>query len=171
MHAEAWNGFTRFNFDARLSPRDLRDTFAVPFEACVRANVASLMCSYNKSASGGRGLAAQELEPGARRTRSCQAPALEVLAAGGACTATQPTPPMHSTLPSPATVNGFPACNNKELLETLARGQMGFEGFVSTDCEGAVKEAARFGSAIAADHDAGGGCIVASVFGPRAAFP
>lgn len=45
---EDWRGVTRYNFDARLSDRDMRETFAVPFEACVRAKAASVMCSYNK---------------------------------------------------------------------------------------------------------------------------
>ncbi|KAL4452561.1 hypothetical protein ABPG75_008223 [Micractinium tetrahymenae] len=44
---ENWRGFTRYNFDARLDPRDMRDTFLVPFEACAKANAVAMMCSYN----------------------------------------------------------------------------------------------------------------------------
>ncbi len=51
---EGWtdaNGLfvTRHNFDARISPADMRDSFLPPFEACVRdAQAASFMCSYNR---------------------------------------------------------------------------------------------------------------------------
>lgn len=36
-----------------------------------------------------------------------------------------------------AAVNGLPACNSRDLLQTGLRERLGFEGFVSTDCKGA----------------------------------
>ena len=41
------DGFTRHDFDAVVSERDLRETYLVPFSARVAAGVASVMCSYN----------------------------------------------------------------------------------------------------------------------------
>lgn len=42
---------TRHNFDALISPADMRDSFLPPFEACVKdAQAASFMCSYNRGA-------------------------------------------------------------------------------------------------------------------------
>ena len=41
------DGFTRHDFDAVVSERDLRETYLVPFSACAAAGVASVMCSYN----------------------------------------------------------------------------------------------------------------------------
>ncbi|PSC72215.1 putative beta-D-xylosidase 7 [Micractinium conductrix] len=76
---ENWKGFTRYNFDAKLSADDMRDTFLPPFEACVKANSLAMMCSYNG-------------------------------------------------------VNGAPSCVNKPLLDGTLRRDMGFKGFVLTDC-------------------------------------
>lgn len=46
---EGWRGVTRHNFDAKISPADMRDSFMPPFEACVReAKASSFMCSYNR---------------------------------------------------------------------------------------------------------------------------
>lgn len=45
---ERWNGFTRHNFDAQVSKKDLADYYAVPFKACVTEGKAlGIMCSYN----------------------------------------------------------------------------------------------------------------------------
>ncbi|EFN57154.1 hypothetical protein CHLNCDRAFT_13409, partial [Chlorella variabilis] len=44
---EDWRGVTRYNFNATIDARDLRDSFLPPFEGCVRARAHSLMCSYN----------------------------------------------------------------------------------------------------------------------------
>ncbi|PRW58847.1 putative beta-D-xylosidase 7 [Chlorella sorokiniana] len=71
---------TRHNFDARISPADMRDSFLPAFEACVKdAQAASFMCSYNR-------------------------------------------------------VNGQPSCVNRELLQGTLREQLGFQGYVVTDC-------------------------------------
>ncbi|XP_045198053.2 uncharacterized protein LOC123552448 isoform X2 [Mercenaria mercenaria] len=39
---------SRFNFDAKVSDRDMRLTFLPAFRACVRAGTYSLMCSFNR---------------------------------------------------------------------------------------------------------------------------
>eukprot|EP00755_Sulcionema_specki_P014599 Sspe_Gene.57144::Locus_31375_Transcript_1_1_Confidence_1.000_Length_2333::g.57144::m.57144 len=41
------DGFTRHNFNAIVSRRDLAETYMVPFKACLEAKVAQVMCSYN----------------------------------------------------------------------------------------------------------------------------
>ncbi|XP_042517321.1 probable beta-D-xylosidase 2 [Macadamia integrifolia] len=44
-----WNGVDRYHFNAMVSKQDLKDTFDVPFRACVSGGkVASVMCSYNQ---------------------------------------------------------------------------------------------------------------------------
>ncbi|KAE8076862.1 hypothetical protein FH972_015486 [Carpinus fangiana] len=46
---DKWNGVDRFHFNAKVSKQDLKDTYNVPFKACVvEGNVASVMCSYNQ---------------------------------------------------------------------------------------------------------------------------
>lgn len=49
---EDWRGVTRYNFNATIDARDLRDSFLPPFEGCVRARAHSLMCSYNAGLAG-----------------------------------------------------------------------------------------------------------------------
>ncbi|KAH9897322.1 glycoside hydrolase family 3 protein [Xylariomycetidae sp. FL2044] len=44
---EDWMGNERYEFDAQINPQELAEYYMPPFEACVRANVASIMCSYN----------------------------------------------------------------------------------------------------------------------------
>jgi hypothetical protein len=41
------DGFTRHNFNANVSERDLVETYLVPFRACAAAGVEQVMCSYN----------------------------------------------------------------------------------------------------------------------------
>jgi xylan 1,4-beta-xylosidase len=44
-----WHNQTRFTYDARVSERDMAETFLRPFEMCVReGDVSSVMCSYNR---------------------------------------------------------------------------------------------------------------------------
>ncbi|KAL6602781.1 hypothetical protein ACP70R_043142 [Stipagrostis hirtigluma subsp. patula] len=44
-----WHNHTRFKFDARVTERDMAETFLRPFEMCVRdGDVSSVMCSYNR---------------------------------------------------------------------------------------------------------------------------
>ncbi|CAD6336701.1 unnamed protein product [Miscanthus lutarioriparius] len=44
-----WHNHTRFKFDARVSERDMAETFLRPFEMCVRdGDASSVMCSYNR---------------------------------------------------------------------------------------------------------------------------
>ncbi|XP_052204349.1 probable beta-D-xylosidase 2 [Diospyros lotus] len=44
-----WSGVDRFHFNALVSKQDMKDTFDVPFRACVmEGKVASVMCSYNQ---------------------------------------------------------------------------------------------------------------------------
>ncbi|RWR94271.1 putative beta-D-xylosidase 2 [Cinnamomum micranthum f. kanehirae] len=44
-----WKGNDRFHFNAKVSKQDLKDTYNVPFRACVEeGKVASVMCSYNQ---------------------------------------------------------------------------------------------------------------------------
>ncbi|XP_062197465.1 probable beta-D-xylosidase 2 [Phragmites australis] len=46
---DSWGGTDRFHFNAVVSPQDLKDTFNVPFRACVaEGRAASVMCSYNQ---------------------------------------------------------------------------------------------------------------------------
>ncbi|GJN38523.1 hypothetical protein PR202_gb27574 [Eleusine coracana subsp. coracana] len=46
---DGWRNHTRFTFDARVSERDMAETFLRPFEACVRdGDASSVMCSYNR---------------------------------------------------------------------------------------------------------------------------
>lgn len=40
-------GNERYEFDAQVNPQDLAEYYMPPFEACVRANAGSFMCSYN----------------------------------------------------------------------------------------------------------------------------
>ena len=45
---ESWNGTDRHHFDAVVSERDLFDSFAPPFQACVEdGNASGVMCAYN----------------------------------------------------------------------------------------------------------------------------
>ena len=44
------DGYTRHNFDAAISPRDLAETYYPPFAACVAAKPEQVMCSYNAGA-------------------------------------------------------------------------------------------------------------------------
>jgi beta-D-xylosidase 4 len=44
---ENWMGHTRHNFDARISEADLNDYYFRPFQECVQAGAAGVMCSYN----------------------------------------------------------------------------------------------------------------------------
>jgi beta-glucosidase-like glycosyl hydrolase len=44
---EQWSGISRFEFDAKISARDLAETYLPAFSACVAAQVSSVMCSYN----------------------------------------------------------------------------------------------------------------------------
>lgn len=80
-----YNGTHRHNFDARVTPQDMADTYLPAFEACVKEGRASaLMCSYNA-------------------------------------------------------INGVPACADAELLNALARGSWGFDGYITSDC-GAIAD-------------------------------
>jgi len=44
---EGSDGFTRHNFNAKVSMRDLHETFLPAFAACVAAMPEQIMCSYN----------------------------------------------------------------------------------------------------------------------------
>ncbi len=44
---ESWMGHTRHNFDARVSEADLQNYYFKPFQECVQAGAAGVMCSYN----------------------------------------------------------------------------------------------------------------------------
>lgn len=55
---EGWEGNTRYNFNAQISPQDMRDTYLVPFEGCRDAKASSFMCSYNLGEWVGWGLSA-----------------------------------------------------------------------------------------------------------------
>ncbi|KAI1659770.1 glycoside hydrolase family 3 protein [Daldinia decipiens] len=44
---EDWLGNERYEFDAIIGPQELAEYYMPPFEACARANVGSIMCSYN----------------------------------------------------------------------------------------------------------------------------
>ncbi|KAI1498905.1 beta-glucosidase [Biscogniauxia marginata] len=44
---ENWLGNERYGFDAKINPQELAEYYMPPFEACTRANVGSIMCSYN----------------------------------------------------------------------------------------------------------------------------
>ncbi|KAI1476953.1 glycoside hydrolase family 3 protein [Daldinia eschscholtzii] len=44
---EDWLGNERYEFDAIVTPQELAEYYMPSFEACVRANVGSIMCSYN----------------------------------------------------------------------------------------------------------------------------
>ncbi|XP_042518677.1 probable beta-D-xylosidase 2 [Macadamia integrifolia] len=44
-----WKGIDRYHFDARVTERDMVETFNLPFKMCVKdGDVASVMCSYNR---------------------------------------------------------------------------------------------------------------------------
>ncbi|KAG5794866.1 hypothetical protein H9Q69_006097 [Fusarium xylarioides] len=45
---ENWGGFTRHDFDAKITSQDLAEYYARPFQECTRdAKVGSIMCAYN----------------------------------------------------------------------------------------------------------------------------
>ncbi|KAL2196727.1 glycoside hydrolase family 3 protein [Corynascus similis CBS 632.67] len=45
---EDWNGATRHNFNAVISPQDLAEYYLAPFQQCARdSRVGSIMCAYN----------------------------------------------------------------------------------------------------------------------------
>lgn len=45
---EDWNGTTRHDFDARITPQDLAEYYLMPFQQCARdSRVGSIMCAYN----------------------------------------------------------------------------------------------------------------------------
>jgi beta-glucosidase-like glycosyl hydrolase len=60
---EGSDGFTRHNFNAVVSKRDLHETFLPAFQTCVAAQPEQIMCSYN-AVNGVR-----ELPPMAKRHR------------------------------------------------------------------------------------------------------
>ena len=71
----------RNHYDAKISMRDLVDSYMLPFQACVeKGRVSSLMCSYNA-------------------------------------------------------VNGVPSCANNWLLQTVARDNWQFDGYITSDCD------------------------------------
>ena len=48
-YVDDWHNHTRFTFDARVSERDMAESFLRPFEMCVReGDASSVMCSYNR---------------------------------------------------------------------------------------------------------------------------
>jgi beta-glucosidase-like glycosyl hydrolase len=48
---ESSDGFTRHDFNAIVSKRDLAETYLVPFQACAAAGVEQIMCRYYASLS------------------------------------------------------------------------------------------------------------------------
>ncbi|KAL3926276.1 MAG: hypothetical protein SGBAC_013538, partial [Bacillariaceae sp.] len=44
---ESWKNHTRHNFNAQISDEDLHDYYYQPFQECVQAKAAGVMCSYN----------------------------------------------------------------------------------------------------------------------------
>ncbi|KAI1635404.1 beta-glucosidase [Biscogniauxia mediterranea] len=44
---ENWGGNERYEYDAKVNPQELAEYYMPPFEACARAHVGSIMCSYN----------------------------------------------------------------------------------------------------------------------------
>eukprot|EP00934_Nitzschia_sp_Nitz4_P008463 Nitzschia sp. Nitz4//scaffold91_size79674//61969//64296//NITZ4_005377-RA/size79674-augustus-gene-0.82-mRNA-1//1//CDS//3329560130//8453//frame0 len=44
---EHWHDFSRHTFDAHVSMEDLQNYYYAPFEQCVKAGAAGIMCSYN----------------------------------------------------------------------------------------------------------------------------
>lgn len=45
---EDWNGTTRHDFDAKITPQDLAEYYLAPFQQCARdSRVGSIMCAYN----------------------------------------------------------------------------------------------------------------------------
>ena len=45
---EDWNGTTRHDFNAKITPQDLAEYYLAPFQQCARdSKVGSIMCSYN----------------------------------------------------------------------------------------------------------------------------
>jgi beta-D-xylosidase 4 len=45
---EDWNGATRHNFNAKITPQDLAEYYLAPFQQCARdSRVGSIMCAYN----------------------------------------------------------------------------------------------------------------------------
>ncbi|XP_042516064.1 beta-xylosidase/alpha-L-arabinofuranosidase 1-like [Macadamia integrifolia] len=46
---DKWKGVDRFHFDAKVTERDMVETFVAPFKMCVKdGDVASVMCSFNR---------------------------------------------------------------------------------------------------------------------------
>nr|AJK31203.1 Xyl3A [Humicola insolens] len=46
---ESWQGTTRHDFDARITPQELAEYYMQPFQQCARdSKVGSIMCSYNR---------------------------------------------------------------------------------------------------------------------------
>ena len=49
---EGWENYTRHNFNAIVSPRDLADSYLPAFHQCIsKGRPAQVMCSYSKSLS------------------------------------------------------------------------------------------------------------------------
>lgn len=44
---ESWKNHTRHNFNAQIADEDLHDYYYQPFQECVQAKAAGVMCSYN----------------------------------------------------------------------------------------------------------------------------
>lgn len=141
---------TRHNFDALISPADMRDSFLPPFEACVKdAQAASFMCSYNRGAHSplliwhapvDAGLEAAPLRCPCLPPCPCQ-PRRAAGHADRSCTERNLSgfaPSIIYHCPLNAAVNGVPSCVNRELLQGTLRDQLGFQGYVVTDCTGGL---------------------------------
>ena len=105
---ENWHGMDRYHFNAVVTDEDLAEVYLPAFQACVEhGHASSIMCSVR--------LARVQLPP---PPPIC----LSLLL---------PRPPLALQYNE---VNGVPSCANGFLMNTIARGQWQFDGYITSDC-------------------------------------
>ena len=115
----------RQHVDSIVSMQDLVDSYMYPFQACVeKGQVSGLMCSCALPLAGSP--PSPPLSPRHRQRLTLCCFLLVFLSV------------WVNGVPSCATdnsVNGVPSCANDWLLDTVARKEWGFDGYITSDCD------------------------------------
>jgi beta-glucosidase-like glycosyl hydrolase len=106
---ETSDNFSRHDFDANVSAREISETYMVPFRACVAANVQQVMCSCKHDTFSSRPFAS----------------ALLLMAVFA----------NDKVSPSDNAVNNVPTCMDGAAQNGVLRGEFGFDGLIVSDCD------------------------------------